>query len=36
MINFNYIRYFFIDYLMFIIYIKIQPRFIKDIKNVKV
>ena len=36
MINFNYIRYFFIDYLIFIIYIKIQFRFIKDIKDVKI
>ena len=36
MINFNYIRYFFIDHSIFIIYIKIQFRFIKDIENVKV
>ena len=36
MINFNCIRYFFIDYLIFIIYIKIQFRFIKNIKNVKI
>ena len=36
MINFNYIRHFFIDYLIFIIYIKIQSRFIKDIENIKV
>ena len=36
MINFNYIRYFFIGYLIFIIYIKIQFRFIKDIKDVKI
>ena len=36
MINFDNIRYFFIDYSIFIIYIKIQFRFIKDIKNVKV
>ena len=36
MINFNYIRHFFIDHLIFIIYIKIQFRFIKDIKNVKI
>ena len=35
-INFNYIRYFFIDYSIFIIYIKIQFRFIKSIKDVKV
>ena len=35
-INFNYIRYFFINYSIFIIYIKIQSRFIKNIKNVKV
>ena len=36
MINFNYIRHFFINYSIFIIYIKIQFRFIKNIKNVKV
>ena len=36
MINFNYIRYFFINRSMFIIYIKIQFRFIKNIKNVKI
>ena len=36
MINFNYIRHFFIDYLIFIIYIKIQFRFIKNIKNIKI
>ena len=36
MINFDYIHHFFIDYSIFIIYIKIQSRFIKDIKNVKV
>ena len=36
MINFDYTRYFFIDYSIFIIYIKIQFRFIKDIKNVKI
>ena len=35
-INFDYIRYSFIDRSIFIIYIKIQFRFIKDIKNVKV
>ena len=35
-INFNCTRYFFINYSIFIIYIKIQSRFIKDIKNVKV
>ena len=35
-INSNYIRYFFINYSIFIIYIKIQSRFIKDIKNVKI
>ena len=35
-INFNYIRYFFINRLIFIIYIKIQFRFIKDIKDVKI
>ena len=35
-INFNYIHYFFIDRSIFIIYIKIQSRFIKDIKNVKI
>ena len=35
-INFDYIYYFFIDRLIFIIYIKIQFRFIKNIKNVKV
>ena len=36
MINFNCIHYFFANRSMFIIYIKIQSRFIKDIKNVKV
>ena len=36
MINFDYTRYFFIDRSIFIIYIKIQSRFIKDIKNVKI
>ena len=35
-INFNYIRYFFINYSIFIIYIKIQFRFIKNIKSVKI
>ena len=35
-IDFDYIRYFFIDRSIFIIYIKIQSRFIKDIENVKV
>ena len=35
-INFDYIRYFFIDRSIFIIYIKIQSRFIKGIKGVKV
>ena len=35
-INFNCIRYSFIDHLIFIIYIKIQFRFIKNIKNVKI
>ena len=35
-INSNYIYYFFINYLIFIIYIKIQFQFIKDIKNVKI
>ena len=35
-INFNYTRYFFIDYLIFIIYIKIQFRFIKDIEDIKI
>ena len=35
-LNFNCIRYFFIDRLIFIIYNKIQFRFIKDIENVKV
>ena len=35
-INFDCIRYFFIDYSIFIIYIKIQFRFIKSIKNVKI
>ena len=35
-INFNYIRYFFINHLIFIIYIKIQFRFIKNIKNIKI
>ena len=34
--NSNYIRHFFIDYSIFIIYIKIQFRFIKDIENVKI
>ena len=36
MLNFDYIRHFFIDYLIFIIYDKIQYRFIKSIKNVKI
>ena len=36
MINFNYIRHFFINYSIFIIYIKIQFRFIKNIKNIKI
>ena len=36
MINFDYIRHFFIDHLIFIIYIKIQSRPIKSIKNVKI
>ena len=36
MINFNYIHQFFIDYSIFIIYIKIQFRFIKNIKSVKI
>ena len=36
MINFDYIRYFFVDRLIFIIYIKIQFRFIKNIKDIKV
>ena len=36
MINFDCTRYFFIDYSIFIIYIKIQSRFIKDIENVKI
>ena len=36
MINSDYIHHFFIDYSIFIIYIKIQFRFIKDIKNVKI
>ena len=36
MIDFNCIRYFFIDHSIFIIYIKIQSRFIKDIKDVKI
>ena len=35
-INFNCTRYFFIDYSIFIIYIKIQFRFIRNIKNVKI
>ena len=35
-IDFNYTRYFFVDYSIFIIYIKIQFRFIKNIKDVKV
>ena len=35
-INFNNIRYFFISYSIFIIYIKIQFRFIKNIKSVKI
>ena len=35
-INFDYIRYFFINRSIFIIYIKIQSQFIKDIKNVKI
>ena len=36
MINFDCIRYFFVNYSMFIIYIKIQFRFIKNIENVKI
>ena len=36
MINFNYIRHSFINYLIFIIYMKICSRFIKDIENVKI
>ena len=35
-INFDYTRYSFINYLIFIIYIKIQFRFIKNMKNVKI
>ena len=35
-IDFNCIRHFFIDYLIFIIYIKIQFRFIKGIEDVKI
>ena len=35
-ITFDYTRHFFIDYLIFIIYNKIQSRFIKNIKNVKI
>ena len=35
-INFDYIRHFFIDYSIFIIYIKIQFRLIKNIEDVKV
>ena len=35
-INFNYTRYFFINRLIFIIYIKIQFQFIKNIENVKI
>ena len=35
-IDFNFIRYFFIERSIFIIYIKIQFRFIKGIENVKV
>ena len=34
-INFDYIRYFFIDRSIFIIYIKIQSRFIKGIITLK-
>ena len=36
MINFNCTRHFFIDRSIFIIYIKIQSRFIKDIENIKI
>ena len=36
MINCNCIYYYFIDYSIFIIYIKIQFRFIKNIENVKI
>ena len=36
MISFNCINYFFIDHSIFIIYIKIQFRFIKNIENVKI
>ena len=36
MISFNYTHYFFINYSIFIIYIKLQFRFIKNIKNVKI
>ena len=36
MINLNCTHHFFIDYSIFIIYIKIQFRLIKDIKNVKI
>ena len=35
-INFNYTRHFFIDYSIFIIYIKVQFRFIKNIEDVKI
>ena len=35
MINFNCTRYSFVDYSIFIIYIKIQFRFIKDIEDIK-
>ena len=35
-LNFDYIRYFFIDRSIFIIYNKIQFRFIKNIENVKI
>ena len=36
MINFNCTHYSFINYSIFIIYIKIQSRFIKNIKNIKI
>ena len=36
MLNFDYIRHFLKDRSMFIIYNKIQFRFIKNIKNVKI
>ena len=36
MINFDCTRHFFINRSIFIIYIKIQSRFIKNIKNIKV